>query len=78
MSVHDLESFRKRTNKIKKSELILKDLQSINRVFDTTIEKLKQFKHYVPAKEALVVLHDNKMVLGIHISHHTKIVEGKE
>lgn len=60
---------------LKKSKVIVVELEVILKVLRLTIRGLKSFNYYEPVKQLLPHLRDCKTILEIHLNHQKNKVE---
>lgn len=60
---------------LKKSKVIVVELEVILRILKLTIRGLRAFNYYEPVKQLLPHLRDCKTILEIHLNHQKNKVE---
>lgn len=63
--------------KYKKAKLLISDLEKLIYIFEDSIEKLRVFNNFVPVKESLFSLRENKQILKFHLEKQKEILEKK-
>lgn len=61
----------------KKAKVIVKDLEQIVNAMDLSIRALTHFTKYIPVRESVSILENNKTLLEIHLSKQRKIIANK-
>lgn len=70
----DLDQYKK----LKTSEKVVADLESILQIIKKTAKDLKQFHYYSDVRDILHQMYDSKTVLEIHRNNHRKLIENKD
>ena len=64
-------------NKLKKAKVIVRELTTLLKIVELSINGMTPFRKYSSIQETLACLQDNKTILSIHLSHHKAILESK-
>jgi len=61
----------------KKAKVIVKDLEQVINAMDLSIRALVHFSKYIPVRESVSILENNKTLLEIHLNKQRKIIANK-
>ena len=60
---------------LKKLQLMQKEILEINKIITDFIEKLKNYKRYIPVNESISALHNSRTILEIHLNKIKRAIE---
>ena len=64
-------------NKLKKAKVIVRELTTLLKIVELSINGMTPFRKYSSIQETLACLQDNKTILSIHLEHHKQILANK-
>lgn len=70
MSITNLKDY-------KKAKIVTKDLDVISHILDLSIRSLSVYNKYVPAKDCIRTLKEQKEIVDLHNKKYKKILEKK-
>lgn len=61
----------------KKAEKIVKDLSKLSGLIEKFISDVRDYDHYIPIKDIIFNIVDNKIIIELHLKKYKKILEDK-
>lgn len=60
---------------IKKTKVIIEELETLDKILETSLYALKKYHYYIPVAEIMSNINNNKTMIKIHKKHHKEILD---